>query len=78
MRSLRESQEITRAELAENLLTVTEALVADIEAGRVRLPAEDMGRWALALGLRRDALADALGRLYDPLPFDTYWTRAAA
>ncbi len=78
LRNLRESQEITRAELAEQLLSVTEALVTDIEAGHVRLPADDMNRWALALGVRRDEMADALGRLYDPLPFDTYWTRAAA
>jgi transcriptional regulator with XRE-family HTH domain len=78
LRHLREGREITRAELAEQLLYVTEALVADVEAGRIRLPAEDMARWALALGLRRDVLADRLGRLYDPLPFDTLWTKAAA
>jgi|GEM_PF-2134129 len=78
LRSLRESQEITRAELAEHLLSVTEALVSDIEAGHLRLTPEDMGRWARALGMRHDTMADALGRLYDPLPFDSYWTRAAA
>ena len=78
LRDLRESQQITRAELAEHLLSVTEAFVTDVEAGHLRLPAEEMGRWALGLGVRRDEMADALGRLYDPLPFDTYWTRAAA
>jgi len=78
VRHLRESREITRSELAEQVLTVTEAFVADVEAGHVRLPAEQMGRWAMALGVRRDALADALGRLYDPLPFDSLWTKAAA
>ncbi|MBB4264659.1 helix-turn-helix domain-containing protein [Roseospira visakhapatnamensis] len=78
LRNLRESQEITRAELAEQLLSVSEALVSDIEAGSVRLSIEDMSRWALALGVRHDMMADALGRLYDPLPFDTFWTRAAA
>ncbi|MBB4286936.1 helix-turn-helix domain-containing protein [Roseospira goensis] len=78
LRLLRESREITRAELAEHLLSVTETFVADVEAGHIRVPAELTGRWALALGLRHDALADALGRLYDPLPFDSYWTKAAA
>lgn len=37
-----------------------------------------MGRWAMVLGARRDALADALGRLYEPLPFDALWAKAAA
>lgn len=78
LQQLRKGREITRAELAEHLLGVTEAFVADVESGRIRLPVEEMGRWALALGLRRDALADALGRLYDPLPFDSLWTKAAA
>lgn len=78
LRQVREGREITRAELAEHLLNVTEAFVADVEAGHVRLPAEQTGRWAAALGVRRDVLADALGRLYDPLPFDSYWAKAAA
>ncbi|MBB4315366.1 helix-turn-helix domain-containing protein [Roseospira marina] len=78
LRHLREGREITRAELAEQLLNVTEPFVADVETGRIRLPGHAMGRWAAALGVRRDALADALGRLYDPLPFDSYWAKAAA
>jgi len=78
LRQLRMGREITRIELAEQLLSVTEAFVADVEAGRIRLPVHEMSRWALALGLRRDALADSLGRLYDPLPFDSFWTKAAA
>lgn len=75
---LRLGREITRSELAEQVLNVTETYVADIEAGRIRLPAEVMPRWALALGVSHDRLADSLGRLYDPLPFDPLWTKAAA
>lgn len=78
LRQLRESREITSAELAEHLLNATEAFVTDVEAGRLRLPSEQMSRWAMALGVRRDVLADALGRLYDPLPFDSFWAKAAA
>lgn len=78
LRQLREGTEITRTELSEQLLSVTEAYVADVEAGRIRLPAEDIARWAPALGIARDRLAEALGRLYDPLPFDPLWGKAAA
>jgi hypothetical protein len=75
---LRLGREITRSELAEQVLNVTETYVADVETGRIRLPAEAMSCWALALGVSRERLADSLGRLYDPLPFDTLWTKAAA
>ncbi|MQX37438.1 helix-turn-helix domain-containing protein [Roseospira navarrensis] len=78
LRQLRQGREITRTELAEQLLSVTEAFVADVEAGHIRLPAHEMGRWAMVLGVRRDVLADALGRLYEPLPFDALWAKAAA
>lgn len=75
---LRLGREITRAELAEQVLNVTETYVADVETGRIRLPAEAMSGWALALGVSHERLADSLGRLYDPLPFDPLWTKAAA
>ncbi len=78
LRQLREGAEITRSELAEQLLSVTEAYMADVEAGHIRLPAEDIASWASALGLPRERLAEAIGRHYDPLPFDPLWSKAAA
>jgi len=66
LKTARETQGLTQAELAERVGLRYYTFVSQVESGLGRLPIETQGAWATALGLDPSELARTLLAYYEP------------
>lgn len=73
LKRLRTDARLTQREVAEALGLSYYTLIAQIEAGKTRLPPDKQAAMAKVLGIRRYALAQRLLQFYDPYTWDMIW-----
>ncbi len=78
LKGLREAAGLTQIQLAKTLGYDYYTIVSQIEVGRARVPAEDLGRWADVLGVGRADFAAGVMRHYNPEYFEALFGEDAA
>ncbi len=73
LKELRAAAGLTQRELATQLGLDYYTMIAQIEAGKGRLPPDKMPAAAKALGVRRYPFAQRLTQYYDPHLWDMLW-----
>lgn len=66
LKALREKAGMTQADVADRLGLRYYTFVSQVEGGHGRVPSDQIGRWADALGIGRRDLALELMRYYEP------------
>lgn len=69
LKGLRENQNLSQRELANKVGVDYYTFIAQIEAGRGRIPPDRYERWAAALNLDVSEFVKQLMRYYDPVTY---------
>jgi transcriptional regulator with XRE-family HTH domain len=78
LKGLRQDQKLTQSDMAKLLGIEYYTFVSQVETGLVRVPPEQLERWAMALKVSPQELAKTLMQYYDPFTYEALFGKKGA